>query len=337
MSDTKRKDALWNLLGYLHLRRITARITLSAGLIGLAAQSSPGTMTQTRVPVSPVLTPEAAVRRFKGRYVLKRVANALTVRLAGHGSHSSHSSHASHRSHSSSSHYSGTHSSHFSSSPAPPTPQPELPRSVAPRAVEAPPTPAPVLKEDFDNSERVAERWRIGVLATRPETFDPNVSIEQSHGLLRITPIAHKTGAHFSGYVSTQSFDLNTVSITVQLRQSAPGAITIFAAAIDSANWRGFRIEGGQLAIESHTNDRVAAKKIPYIASQHRFLRLRASNVAPVVMWETSADGSSWIPEYAETVSINLAALRIALSAGTTKSSATGAAAFDSVIVERKP
>jgi hypothetical protein len=340
MSDTKWKDALWNLLDILPLRRITGRIALSAGLLGLAAQSSPAGLTQARVPVSPVLTPEATVRKFKGKYVLKRVANALTVRFAGHVSHSSHSSHASHSSHRSSSHYSGAHSSHFSSSPspspAPSAPPPDLPRSAAPRAVARPPKAAPILKEEFDARESFSERWRVGVLATAPETFDSNVTVDQSHGLLSITPVAHRSGAHFNGYVSIPSFDLNACSIAVQLRRAAAGASTIFAVAADAGNWRGFRIEGGQLAIESHTNDRVAAKKIPYDPSQHRFLRLRTSSVAPVVVWETSADGTNWNPEYVETESARVSAVRIVLSAGTTKSNATEAAAFDNVIVERK-
>jgi hypothetical protein len=342
MADAKWKDALWNLLDILPLRRITGRVALSAGLIGLAAQSSPAGMTDARVPVSPVLAPEAAVRKFKGRYVLKRVANALTVRFVGHGSHSSHSSHASHASHFSSSSPSPTYAP---PAPAPepvpvPSPQPDLPRSAVPRLVVRPPKPhsaAPILKDEFDGSESIGDRWRIGVLATAPETHDASIAVDRSRGLLTITPVAHKTGAHFNGYVSIPSFDLNTCSMAVQLRHAAAGASTIFAAAIDAGNWWGFRIEGGQLAIESHTNNRVAARKIGYDPSLHRFLRLRTSNVAPVVVWETSADGTNWNPEYVETESTHVSAVRIVLSAGTTRSAATEAAAFDNVVVEGKP
>jgi hypothetical protein len=354
MSDAKWKDALWNLLDILPLRRITGRVALSAGLMGLAAQSSPAGIMEARVPVSPMLTPEAAVRKFKGRYVLKRVANALTVRFVGHGSHSSHSSHASHASHAS-------HLSSSSPSPSPyrppppppapapapepvpvPTPQPDLPRSAAPRAVVGRPKPpkrptvAPLLKEEFDR-DSIGDRWRVGVLATAPETHDASVVVDRSRGLLTITPAAHKSGAHFNGYVSIPSFDLNACSIAVQLRRGPRRATTIFAAAIDAGNWWGFRIEDGQLAIESHTNNRVAARKIAYDPSLHRFLRLRTSNVAPVVVWETSADGTNWNPEYVETESTRVSAVRIVLSAGTTRSATTEAAAFDNVIVEGKP
>ena len=66
-------------------------------------------------------------------------------------------------------------------------------------------------------------------------------------------------------------------------------------------------------------------------------IRLRSSNVANVVVWETSANGVNWNPEYVETAAIPIDALRIAVSAGTTKSvAAPGAAVFDSVLVELK-
>ncbi|HEV7486734.1 MAG TPA: hypothetical protein VGQ65_13745 [Thermoanaerobaculia bacterium] len=341
MSDAKWKNALWNLLDILPLRRITGRVALSAGLIGLAAQSSPAGMTDARVPVSPVLAPEAAVRKFKGRYVLKRVANALTVRFVGHGSHSSHGSHASHASHLSSS--SPSPSTYQPPAPVPetvpvPSPQPDLPRSAAPRAVvrtPKPPKPAPILKNEFD-SDMIGDRWREGVLATAPETYDSSVIANQGGGMLNIAPAPHRSGAHFNGYVSVPTFDLNACSMAVQIRRAAAGATTIFAAAIDAGNWWGFRIEGGQLAIESHTNNRVAARKIAYDPSLHRFLRLRTSNVAPVVVWETSSDGTNWNPEYVETESTRVSAVRIVLSAGTTRSAATEAASFDNVVVEGK-
>jgi hypothetical protein len=181
----------------------------------------------------------------------------------------------------------------------------------------------------------------VGVLATPPDTFDRNAAVEQANSALSVTPAARQEGSHFSGYVSKLPFDLKTSGIAVELRRPANGSVTIFAAAIDASNWIGFRIEGNQLSIESHTRGRVASRKIDYSAAEHRFLRLRTSNVAaiaPVAVWETSADGRNWFPHYIETAGIQLAALRIVLSAGTTKSAAvTGAAVFDHVTVEQLP
>jgi hypothetical protein len=333
------KDALWNLLDVLSLRRLTARVALSAGLIGLAGQAGSEAGAQPRVPVTPAFTPEATMRKFKGKYVLKRRANSFFIHLAGHQSHSSHSSHASHASHSSGSHYSG---SHFSSSVAPPsvpaTTPAEAPAPAPPPRNVVARKPLPLLREDFRTGKLVEGRWTVGVIATPPETFDPAIDATQTGGALRIECPAHKSGTHFGGYVSTVAYDLKTASAAAEVRRAATGGVTIFAVAIDDDNWLGFRIERGHLSIESHTQGKITSKSIPYDATQHRFLRLRTSNVAPVVAWETSADGTNWNPEYVETTTIDISALHIALSAGTTKSvDSPTAAIFDNVIVERKP
>jgi hypothetical protein len=336
MNGSLLNGLLRKLIDTLALRRTTARVALSAGLLGLAVQTAPSVAAQPRVPVMPALGAEVTIRRYKGKHVLRHTAGSFFIRLAQHRSHASHASHSSHSSHSSSSHYSG---SHFSSSPSPqPSPQPPPRRKVIELPPEPPPKPAPLLRDDFDSPGLAAERWTVGVLATPPATFDAAAAIEQKEGLLSITALPHKHGSHFTGYVSISSFDLNTCTIAAELRRAASsGATTIFAAVIDAANWVGFRIEGTSLSIESHSGGRVAARAIAYDPAQHRFLRLRTSSVAPVVVWETSADGIAWNPEYVETASVRLTSLRIALSAGTTKPTASGTAArFDRVLVERK-
>lgn len=376
MAESRWKDALWRLAATGALRRLTARVALSAGLLGLATRGAAESEAGPRVPVSPALEPAATVRRFKGRYVLRRSEGSIHVHLAGH---SSHSSHASHSSHSSGSHYSGSHfsSSHFSSSPTPapapvpaPAPAPEpliLPQpepqpssepvpstepSTTPdstpapsrsrrsrRVVEAPPAkPAPLFEETFDALTRDESRWRAGVLATPPQTMDFAAIVQQYRGQLRITPATGKSGAHFSGYVSLDTFNLETATLTVKLREAGRGGVTtIFAAAVDAQNWAGFRVEDGQLAFESHTAGRVVARKVPYVAAQHRFLRLRLSRVARVVVWETSSDRANWTPAYVETSALNLAALHLVLSAGTEHSIDTSTTAtFGAVLVERR-
>jgi hypothetical protein len=111
------KQALWRLLDSLAVGRLGRRIAIGATLIGLAATRGADAGTGPRVPVNPVMLPEAEIRKLGGKYVLRRSrANGLSVFFAGHRSHSSHSSHSSHASHSSSSHYSA---SHYSSSPSP--------------------------------------------------------------------------------------------------------------------------------------------------------------------------------------------------------------------------
>jgi hypothetical protein len=308
MSDRQWKDALWNLLDVLRLRRITGRVALSAGLMGFATQSAPDAMAGPRVPVSPVPYCGAP-----------RTLSSCTWRDIGRTARTVHTD---------------------------PTARTVLTARTAPartRRTTRRRHRRHLLRQHRGRSRRgrlnALERKRRAQfsMATPPSTYDPNMIVTQERGALIITP-AQKPDAHFSGYVSVQSFDLQSSTITVSVRRAASGAATIFAAAIDSENWSGFRIEGGELLLESHTKGRVAAKTIPYRASQHRFLRLRMSSVAPLIVWETSGDGASWTSEYVETSNIPVSALRIALSAGTTKSTPfSGPAEFDSVTVERRP
>jgi hypothetical protein len=194
-----------------------------------------------------------------------------------------------------------------------------------------------VLEETFHGATRNALLWKIGVLATSAATFDDTIPIEQSDGLLRIAPLRRAANAHFSGYVSTGSFDLRSFIFIAELARPAAGAETIFAVGIDADNWVGFRVADGQLHAENHARGVRSDKAIPYDSRHHRFLRLRRSNVAPVVVWETSADGRAWNPTRVETLTIPTTPLRIALSAGTSRSAESpGTAAFGSLVVEKK-
>lgn len=191
-----------------------------------------------------------------------------------------------------------------------------------------------MLDETFSAPERTT-RWAVGVLATPRETLDSTMTVEQKLGALSVTPSPNRSGNHFSGYVSTDSFDLNQNSVTVQVRRAASNATTIIAVGINADNWLGFRIEDGVLHLESHNGGKVARRSTPYNASNHKYFRVRTSSVAPVAVWETSPDGSTWNPEYVETLGIPVTMIYVAVSAGTTKPIAsTSAAMFDAVIVE---
>jgi hypothetical protein len=353
MPGPRWKAALSNLTEAVSLRRLTARVALSAGLLGIAMQPASDAGAQPRVPLTPAFTPEAEVRKFRGRYVLRRSATSFFMHLAGHRSHSSHASHASHASH-----YSGS-GSHYSSSPTPapspvplplpqpapepiispqpePQPQPQpRPRGVTRSARSASaPKPAPLFSDDFRASAPDA-RWKVGVLATPPSTYDPDAEIGQREGALHIATLAERPGSHFTGYRSSETFDLTTAMFSTELRRVAVDGVTIFAAAIDSANWVGFRIEGGRLSMESHTAGKVASRKVTLDAASHRFLRLRTSGVGAVLVWETSGDGVNWSPEYVETSAMRLTSLHVVLSAGTTRPIARDSLAiFDNVLVE---
>ena len=194
----------------------------------------------------------------------------------------------------------------------------------------------PLLEDDFGDTSVQTQLWKVGVIATKPETFDPTIATTQSGGALHVTPQPWKRGSHYSGYVSTQAFDLRGVRISAEVRPSG-SAITIFAAASDAANGFLFRIHDGNLVCESRIEGKVAARRLPYDSAQHRFLRLRVSDDVPVIVWETSANGTKWTPQYLESLQTNVSTVRVGLSAGTDDPvDDPGEARFDNVRVESK-
>ncbi|HUR81626.1 MAG TPA: hypothetical protein VM733_12730, partial [Thermoanaerobaculia bacterium] len=251
------KDFLWDLLDVFSMRRLTTRVALGAGLLALAASPS-STDAGPRVPIAPALAPDPRVRKFNGRYILKRNASSFFMHLAGHRSHSSHSSHrshSSHSSHSSSSHYSGAHASHYSSStpPAvpPPAPRPAPPPPITPEPVAEPnpeptitpqpargaiepqpiPAPPPHARVHHVAPPPPPPAWHTGVVATPQSTYDSYVRLRNAGGRRTIAPRRNIDGEHFNGYYSSEVFDLARTRVAVELRRAASGGRTLFAAA----------------------------------------------------------------------------------------------------------
>jgi hypothetical protein len=183
---------------------------------------------------------------------------------------------------------------------------------------------------------RLESNWKRGVLATPPDSFDPRPDPVLANRSLVIHPRAHTWGRHFDGFIFNGTFDLSLAKCAVELRQAASGAaVTLFVAGHDFDNWAGFRIAGGKLSFEARAAGTSSSKDVNYDPERHRWLRLRSSGVANLLVWETSADGKTWSVEYAATPEMVLSGVRIALSAGTESPVATpGAAAFDNFSVE---
>jgi len=176
----------------------------------------------------------------------------------------------------------------------------------------------------------------VGVLVTPASTFDEAIDTRQSGTRLMITPRDQVHGSHFSGFVSDQAYDLRTTSFSVSLVRCA--GITIFAAGVDPDNWFGFQTDGKTLTFESRMNGHATSKKAFFDEVQHRYLRIRASDVAPTVVWESSANGRSWTLEHVQTHTIPISSLHVALSAGTTTAgNARGTAIFEGLKLEPKP
>ena len=175
------------------------------------------------------------------------------------------------------------------------------------------------------------------MLVTAPSTYDAQIGSAAKDGRLVVKPKSGIAGNHFAGFVSKATFDLGAERISIQLRRATSGAATtIFAVGYDANNWLGFRISGRTLYCETRVDGHSSAKETAYDPERHRWLRLRPGTVAAVVVWETSADGKYWTPEFVAQPDIRISAVHVALSAGTPHAvSVPGSAEFDDFLVDK--
>ena len=161
---------------------------------------------------------------------------------------------------------------------------------------------------------------------------DPQVSVLERNGRLEITPLANVHGLHFNGYVSASLWDMTGAQASVEVVQATniTSADTTFAVGIDENHWYRIVKEYDQLYFQEKISGAKTSTNITYNAVQHRFWRIRHDAAADVVVFETSADGVTWVEQRRVTRGISLAAVRMQLCSGTPNlSSAPGTAIFD--------
>jgi hypothetical protein len=257
-----------------------------------------------------LIIPTEQISKYSGKYVLTPPPSSLPAPLAQHASHSSHSSHASH--------YSGA-SGAAAASPV----RPAAPSPVQPAAPTA-------WIETFSGSGLSSGKWKSGVVTPGASAFDSRVGIAERNGLLEIVPLRSTSGKHYSGYVSATPVDMTGAGASVEVSKAAVGSgETILGVAQDGQNWYRFAMAGGKLRSEASVAGAISSAETPYDASKHHFWRLRHDAATNLILWETSADGATWVVQHAQTAVIPIAAVNVELSAGTDGSTAApGNAAF---------
>jgi hypothetical protein len=286
------------------LRRKLAALLSPLTFLTLSAQPA---MANDAPAAHTLNVPEPEVRKYSSKYVLRHSARrGAYIQLIGHRSHSSHSSHASHQSHYSGS--TGGHYSHYSGSAAP------SPSPVAPKPVK----PIEPLVAAQPQLQRVGDDFWTEGLALRPQSRDPLVRVSNHAGVISIDMRRNVSEPDANGVVSATRHDLSRGIVQVNVVQAPKdGGTTELAIVADANNWYSMRVKGPSLMIESVVRGTRSMKSIGYVPSQQAYWRMRASDVTPLFLFETSPDGRTWKIVYAEAELIPLSAVRIALSAGT--------------------
>ncbi|HJR05874.1 MAG TPA: Calx-beta domain-containing protein [Pyrinomonadaceae bacterium] len=226
--------------------------------------------------------------------------------------------------------------------------------SVAPQGTPSLP-PAP--SDDFNSSQRDADKWNPGTLTQPPGSYDPLVTVSQQNGRLVITPRSNVSGQHYNGYVSVNSFDFTGGQLGVEVVQAASvPAETIFAIGSDPDNFYRFmvttagntalsqQLKAGaawalglndaspvlvfQVKIDGVVNQHV----IPYDPTEHRYWRFRHEPQANSIVFETSPNGTTFTERHRVALQKGVTSLACEMSAGTaTPVSNPGQAVFDNL------
>jgi hypothetical protein len=184
----------------------------------------------------------------------------------------------------------------------------------------------------FATPTRDPARWTLGVTSQGRRSYNATVPLSQGDAKLTIRPLAATAGLNFTGYQSAQVWDLTGRSATVQVlttTRASSAANTVMALSLDSANWYRFVCEGGKLHLQQQVNGVKTTVSLTYSASAHAWWRIRHKPAADTILWETSADGTTWTTRRSETRLLDIVGMIVELQAGTYQSETSpGVATF---------
>ncbi len=178
-----------------------------------------------------------------------------------------------------------------------------------------------IFSDKFNDGAISVSKWNLGLFSRPSSYFDPQVQVVEQNGTLTVTPIASLTGGHYNGYISASTWNLTGGLAAVDVPQKTSGrASTIFSVGIDRNNRFSFRTKGNTLYMESRVAGISSSVTNTYSAERHRFWRFRHDTVTDSILFETSADGVTWVAHRTVARQIALDAVRAELIAGTSES-----------------
>ncbi|MCU1289106.1 MAG: hypothetical protein JWN60_1335, partial [Acidobacteria bacterium] len=151
-----------------------------------------------------------------------------------------------------------------------------------------------VFTDNFNDGSINMSLWKFGVLTRASTGFDSQVSVTESNGRRTITQLGKTGGANYNGYVSVQRLNITGGFASVRVEQKASfTAETIFSIGIDSNNFYRFRGRGTTLYLETVINGSLSSTSIKS-TSDPRFWRFRHNPSTNAIVFETSANSTSW-------------------------------------------
>jgi hypothetical protein len=155
-----------------------------------------------------------------------------------------------------------------------------------------------------------------------PAFVDSNVSVVEGSGYLQVAPVLQSYTAHYNGYTSSQAFNFEGGTATVEAVQvgSDYRVEAVLSVGIDQNNYYSLAASRNNadqyLYIRYRANGGSATAIRLLIPAPARYLRLRHLPSASVIVWETSNDGITWTERYRAASGFSLASIHFDLYSG---------------------
>jgi hypothetical protein len=191
----------------------------------------------------------------------------------------------------------------------------------------------PCFYDDFNAPFVDDTKWSIQDAA-------PTATVSQQSGVL-VLSLGQATGAKYAT-VLTELRDFTHDAVSIEIIEppsdatSAEAGISLF---FDNLHRISFFVSGANLLMRITNGGPNDDDAITYSVVAHRFLRIRHSPLNNLVLWETSADGTSWALRRMAMVPLDLTNLRLKVFGGTFQQEATapGQPKFDNALIECFP
>lgn len=154
--------------------------------------------------------------------------------------------------------------------------------------------------------------------------FNASVTVVESNGGVKITPLSSTAGNNKNGYQSTSSYNFTGKYMQLELPTmiTATGAVTRFGMVLDASNLlMALYGNGGNATFRSTTAGVNDNTTIAQDATNHRWTRIENSGAN--ILWRTSPDGSTWTTQKTLATPITITSLKVFFLADTFQSTAS--------------
>ncbi len=196
-----------------------------------------------------------------------------------------------------------------------------------------------LVSDDFNGASRDTTKWSVGTVVSVGGAAGQDTSITESQAtgqlVLTAPPFGAGTGYHYNGRVLVTAADFSNSRASVEVINAPTSGIegqnTYLGVFVDGNNYYEMHVDGNFL----NFNKDVAGVKssagslLTYNATAHRFWAIRRDSGTGNILFEASADGTTWTTLRSLSDDLNLITAKVELSYGLNYSGSSTSATFD--------